>query len=66
MTSVFPVKMLGLLRMTVDIPVFSVWGRQRKELLGGEEAGCLARQERQETKKLFPPLCLAGSHSSST
>lgn len=51
MTSVFPVEMLGLLRMIVDIPV---WGRGRKDLLGGEEEGCLARQERQETEKLFP------------
>ena len=37
MTSVFPVEMLGVLRMTVDIPLFSVWGRGRKELLGGGE-----------------------------
>lgn len=43
MTSVFLVEMLGMLRMIVDIPVFSVWGRGRKDLLGGEEAGCLAR-----------------------
>lgn len=57
MTSVFPVEMLGVLRMIVDIPVFSVWGRGRKELLGSEEAGCLARHGRQEPKKL-PPLFL--------
>lgn len=63
MTSVFPVEMLGVLRMIVDIPVFSVWGSGRKELLGGEEAGCLARQRRQEA---LPPLLLAGSRSAFT
>lgn len=53
MTSVFPVETLGMLKMIVDIPVFSVWGRGKEELLGGEEAGCLARKGQQEPKKLF-------------
>ena len=55
MTSVFPVEMLGVLRMIVAIPLFSVWARGRKELLGGGEADCLAIQGRQETEMLFPP-----------
>lgn len=55
MTSVFPVKMLGVLRMAVDIPLFSVWARGRKELLGGREADCLAIQGRRETEMLFTP-----------
>ena len=29
MTSGFPVEMLGMLRMAVDVPLFSVWARGR-------------------------------------
>lgn len=58
MTSVFPVEMLGVLRMTVDMPLFAVWGRGRKELLGGGEADCLARQGRQELRSSNPCFSL--------
>lgn len=37
MSSVFPDEMLGVLRVIVDIPMFSL-GKWGKGLLGGEEA----------------------------
>lgn len=57
MSSVFPVEMLGVLRIIVDIPMLSL-GKWGKGLLGGEEAGCLARQRREESEKLFPHFFL--------
>lgn len=59
MSSVFPVEMLGVLRIIVDIPMFSL-GTRGKGLLGDEEAGCLARQRRQGSEKLFPHFFLLG------
>lgn len=51
MSSVFPVEMLGVLRIIVDIPMFSL-GKWGKGFLRGEVAGCLAIQRRQGSEKL--------------